>query len=121
MTFKMERSGKVLTNRGGWLCLLIPLVLLFNPFLALPHLSQGDGLFHPPSYRATVASAELLQFRGVEYPAIAIVLAICTLFTLTGLLNPIATSLRPIAIADAASPADPLVPGSIWFRPPPAA
>jgi len=46
----------------SWLCLLLAISFLFNPFLAVSVSTLGTIVSHLPSFRATVASSELLKF-----------------------------------------------------------
>ena len=52
------------SKRRSWMCLLLPLLLLCNPFTAMAKSSEAFCLSHPPSYRATIASCELLKLRN---------------------------------------------------------
>jgi hypothetical protein len=57
---------ETVTKKQAWMCLLLPLLLLCNPFLAMWESSGALSLCHPPSYRAWVASSELLKFKNTE-------------------------------------------------------
>jgi hypothetical protein len=46
----------------SWLCLLLAISFLFNPFLAVSASTLGTIVSHLPSFRSTVASSELLKF-----------------------------------------------------------
>ena len=58
-------GGPRVSKRHFWICLL-PLLFLHNPFLTAPDSSGQLSVQHPPSYRATIASAELLKFKNPE-------------------------------------------------------
>jgi hypothetical protein len=55
----LPKSG---AKRHAWVCLLLALLFLYNPYLSA-HCS-GDGLSvqHPASHRATVGSSELEKY-----------------------------------------------------------
>jgi len=104
----------------GWLCLLLAISFLFNPFLAISSSSFGTIVSHLPSFRATVASSELLKFAPQERAAdlavpeselpqeSAVVTRVIGFFSFLG---------------DSQEPSVPqnFLVGSIWFRPPPVA
>ena len=48
------------------LCLLIAITFLYNPFLGTTSALGGRTVSHLPSFRATVASLELLKFAPEE-------------------------------------------------------
>src|SRR5450755_2958479 len=66
------------SKRHSWMCSLLPLLLLCNPFTAMAKSSETFSLSHPPSYRATIASSELLKFgnqvsrEGIEIADLAL-------------------------------------------------
>lgn len=100
------------------MCSLVPLLLLCNPFTAMAKPSEAFSLSHPPSYRATIASSELLKLRnqgsreGIEIADLAL---------FDGFVSFPPTPLRCDAYVDAeilVAP-DPFLFGSLWFRPPP--
>src|SRR5215470_10242067 len=45
-----------------WACLLLVLFLLYNPFFAAMHSSNGLDVSRPASHRATVGASELQHF-----------------------------------------------------------
>ena len=101
-----------------WLCLLLPLLFLCNPFLSTAGYNGNLSLLHPPSYRATVASAELLKFKNPDNLS-ASATADCQAFV--GFLLPQPQMSLPRVSAEEFLPADFLFSGNVWFRPPPAA
>ncbi len=67
----MQNEEQVLIARQpwsgrGWLCLLLAITFLYNPFLAASSWNSGQSVSHLPSFRATVASSELLRFKPKE-------------------------------------------------------
>ena len=50
------------SKRDVWVCLLLAILLLYNPFLVALGSAAGLNVHHPASYRATVASSELQRF-----------------------------------------------------------
>ena len=53
-------------RRRDWLCLLLVITFLYNPFLAASSSFRGQSVSHLPSFRATAASSELLKFKPKE-------------------------------------------------------
>jgi len=101
-------------------CLLLILTFLHNPFLGAATSSQYPSVSHPPSFRATVASSELLKFKPREQGEIqdvqngeVILLSAATI--------PQAENFERCEIADAPISAHYLFVGNLWFRPPPKA
>jgi len=108
------------TKNHAWICLLLPLLLLCNPFLTTSDSSGALSLRHPPSYRATVASSGLQKFKGQESRE-TIAIAERDLAAGFALLQP---QLQPSADngdTEGPRPADRFLSGNLWFRPPPAA
>jgi len=103
----------------GVLCLLIAITFLYNPFLGTTSALGGRTVSHLPSFRATVASLELLKFAPEEKQETAaaqecdvqapIVLAPLHLETTF-----------PAFRASEYRPAQFVPKGNLFFRPPPA-
>ena len=111
---------RAVTKNHAWMCFLLSLLLLYNPFLVTTESSGALSLRHPPSYRATVASSELQKFKSQESRE-DIAIADRDLLERFALLLP---QLRPSAKycdTEARRPADRFLSGNLWFRPPPAA
>ena len=105
-------------GRRGWLCLLLVVTFLFNPFLAASTSAFGTIVNHLPSFRATVASSELLKFTPQQKieQATSFESELPSWFglppvTLDGLALFIETRVPSVARYAAS--------GNIWFRPPP--
>ena len=114
------QSGKTRAAVGMqvFVCLLLPLLFLSNPFLLAPGSAGGLILLHPPSYRATVASAELLKFKNPDDLHVSAIVDCKEIERL--LLSQPQTS--PVHVsAEEFLPADHMLSGNVWFRPPPAA
>src|SRR5450755_1988007 len=107
------------SKRHSWMCSLLPLLLLCNPFTVTAKSSEAFSLSHPPSYRATIASSELLKFRNqVSREGIEIAdLGLCDGF--------VSFAPMPLRWDDSYVDAAVLIApgqfpfGSLWFRPPP--
>ena len=122
---EMRRSlqcgvSETVTKKHAWICLLLPLLLLCNPFLAMSESSGALSLSHPPSYRAGVASSELLKFKNPEsHEGIAVAeLAFWEGYT------PLKPTLQPCeGYGDTETLLPPVrfLSGNLWFRPPPIA
>ena|ERR1700730_16898820 len=111
---------EAVTKKHAWMCLLLPLLLLCNPFLAMSESSGTLSVCHPPSYRAGVASSELLKFKNQEtHEGIRIAeLAIWEGYT------PLKPTLQPCeeySDTETFSPPVRFLSGNLWFRPPPIA
>jgi hypothetical protein len=107
-------------RKRDWLCLLLAITFLYNPFLAASASFGGLSVCHLPSFRATVAHSEFLKFLPKE-KSDSIEVSECDLQGLPALPEPhLNTSIRPV---DADEPVHPvyLPIGNSWFRPPPAA
>jgi len=53
---------KVAGRGRGFVCLLVAITFLYNPLLATASPMGRQSVSHLPSFRATVASSELLKF-----------------------------------------------------------
>jgi hypothetical protein len=100
------------------MCSLLPLLLLCNPFTAMAKSSETFSLSHPPSYRATIASSELLKFGNqVSREGIEIAdLALCDRFVS---FPPTPLRWETYVDAEILMASGPFLFGSLWFRPPP--
>jgi hypothetical protein len=106
-------------NRHVWVCLLLPILLLCNPFLA-PSDSPGPlAIHHPPSYRATVASSELQKFKNPESREHIGIANHDVLEAFSLLLPRLHSSGEFLDTESRFLPAQ-FLSGNLWFRPPPA-
>jgi hypothetical protein len=119
--FKMAQSGtKLLQLRArDWLCLLVAVTFLYNPFLAASLSSNGLSVCHLPSFRATVAHSELLKFKPKELND-RLAAPECD-FRAQAVLSPVYVS-APTQSSNVGEPipTQDFVVGNLWFRPPPA-
>lgn len=102
----------------GFVCLLLVLSFLFNPFLVTQTSGGGLSVRHRASYRATVASSELDRYAplgGFDAHWVAVPSFIGALAIL-----PDAHSYAPVTIAPYPVTPLPLFCQGLWFRPPPA-
>jgi hypothetical protein len=107
-------------NSRVWLCLLLPLLFLYDPFLTTAAPSGGLSVSHHASYRATVASSELLKCRNSDgHNPVAV--ADGGPFKVLALLLPHPQPSVRYDNPENPSPADRFLSGNLWFRPPPAA
>lgn len=112
-------SGIVVAlKRYRWVCLVIATLLLYNPFLAVPHSGNALEIGHRASHRATVGSSELQHFSPTDgwgsLPAVDI--------TAADVVLPLPEISAPLFLALPPTPYFPqqfFGPG-LWFRPPPA-
>jgi hypothetical protein len=105
---------------SGWLCLLLAISFLFNPFLAASSSSFGPTVSHLPSFRATVASSELLKFTPKEKVG---ELTVSDCDVASECRFPVPLSDASTRLGEAEEPAAALYSpvGFVWFRPPPVA
>ena len=113
-------ASEAVSKKHAWMCLLLPLLLLCNPFQAMSESSGTLSLCHPPSYRAGVASSELLKFKNQEsHEGFTIAeLAFWEGYT------PLKPTLQPCeGYGDTETLLPPVrfLSGNLWFRPPPIA
>jgi len=108
------------SKKRAWLCLLLSFLFLYNPYLAAQGPSDALSVGHPPSYRATVASSELLKFENPESQK-AIAIADGDLLETATLLEPQLQTFAGHLDAEVLPPADQFLSGNLWFRPPPSA
>lgn len=120
--FKLLHSGNSL-NRvegRGWLSLLLAISVLFNPFLTASSSSLGITVSHMPSFRATVASSELLKFAPKEKTC-EFTVSDCDVAS--GCDFSAQSSYASEQLLETEEPAAALYSpiGFVWFRPPPVA
>ena len=105
-------------QRCRWVCLLLALSFLYNPFSAVAATAGGLNVRHSASYRATVAASELQQLAPMGEKQIHLVF---DLFVVNDVLV-----LPELHLRAAIFPARELPPpqnhfvSNLWFRPPPA-
>ena len=105
-------------RRHRWVCLILALLLLYNPFSATLHTGSGLEVCHPASHRATVGSSELQQFTGAsrqELLGFAVLAPAEIPFLLPAL-----SELSFLFVSRGSHPPQQLFSASLWFRPPPA-
>src|SRR5579885_1925489 len=114
----VESSARPAVRRTLCVSVLVALSLLYNPFLAVSGSNFSLSVSHPGSYRASVASSELVRFRSTE--------CVDHLVPAARVFSPlIAPDLSqppslPARATKVSIPADPLLSRSPWSRPPPA-
>jgi hypothetical protein len=120
--FKALHSGNPL-NRvegRGWLCLLLAVSFLFNPFLTAFSSSFGITVSQRPSYRATVASSELLKFAPKER-VVEFAVSDCAVASEFCFSAPLPDAFAQLLEAEVPAAALYSPVGFVWFRPPPVA
>jgi hypothetical protein len=100
-------------------CLLLSLLFLYNPFFCTTNFAASVLVSHLPSYRATVASSELLTADKSEDSDFAPAV-IATLPQALFQLKPPAAPSEPFTVSEQLLPAQVFF-TSFWFRPPPSA
>jgi len=101
-----------------WVCLILATLLLYNPFLAVPHSGNSLEVGHRASHRATVGASELQHFSPIDGWGVLPAMDTAT----AALVLPLPDSSAQFLFAL------PLVPlftqeffgPGLWFRPPPA-
>lgn len=114
---EMSSADSASIRRIG-VCLLLALLLLYNPFLRALGSGSGLNLRHPASHRATVGSSELQEYAAAaDQDLLAVVDAIVTQSSL--LLPILPEQTLRITHSDIA-PSPLFLCAGFWFRPPPA-
>jgi hypothetical protein len=121
MVQKTQTGMRQALSRGRWLlCLLVAITFLYNPFLGTASELGVPNVNHPPSFRATVASLEMLKFTPKEKNE-TVVAPDGDVQSAT-VVAPLGEETRVEEIrASAPAPSKFLPQGNLFFRPPPAA
>jgi hypothetical protein len=105
-------------QRYRWICLVLALLLLYNPFGASLRSGHGLEVCHPASHRATVGSSELQHFSPANgwgsLPAVDI-----SQVNFALPLPDISSQFFFVSNSSILFPQQFFGPG-LWFRPPPA-
>lgn len=119
---KLPQFGTVLLRfrKRDWLCLLLAVTFLYNPFLVASSSSFGLSVRHLPSFRATVAYSEFLKFKPKEKSDTVAVPA-CELQELSNLPPAYPSTSTHRGDAEELIPSWYFPVGNLWFRPPPVA
>jgi len=117
---KAIQSGlKSAPSRGRVvLCLLIAITFLYNPFLGAASGLSGRTVSHLPSFRATVASLELLKFAPEEKQETAAAQE-CDVQAPIVLVPVRPETTFPVSRASEYRPLQFVPKGNLFFRPPP--
>ena len=114
--FEPSQRRRPLPTGQAWVCLLLTVLLLYNPFVMAPSSGLGLNVRHSASHRATVGASELQQFRASERLAPA--------FRTEALVDEI-LFVKPVALERFVAPAVEVLTAQdalrtrLWFRPPP--
>jgi hypothetical protein len=103
-----------------WLCLLLAISFLFNPFLGATSSSFGTTVSHMPSFRATVASSELLKFTPKEKVG-EFAVSDYDVASQCGFPAPLSNASTQLGHVEEPCAALHSPVGFVWFRPPPVA
>lgn len=67
MDRSLQRPGILVALRGyNWVCPVLAILLIYNPFFAAPRSGHSLDLCHPVSHRATVGASELQHFSPTD-------------------------------------------------------
>ena len=113
-------GGRRPLSAGHFLCLLLALTFLYNPFLGATSPVEYPSISHPPSFRATVASSELLKFKSKEDGEVQVFHS-DEVVLLSRATAPHVDNFESLEIEDGPFFNRVLSVGNLWFRPPPVA
>lgn len=105
--------------RHRWICFLLGLFLLYNPFFGLPHSGNGLEVCHPASHRATVGASEMQRFTPTDGWGCFLAADIPHAEVSVPSPIPVAETLPVSFLSLVRVPQHFFGPG-LWFRPPPA-
>jgi hypothetical protein len=105
-------------KRDAWVCLLLALLFLYNPYLSAPASAGGLNVKHSASHRATVGSSELEKYSSPSTPNAYLYVAVFFENVISSLPSNSSLSLLPQSAE--LPPSHQFLCASLWFRPPPA-
>lgn len=112
------QSGKAKRHVGVYV--LLCLSFFHNPFLTTLNSATVPSLRHIASYRATIASTELLKFKSPEKPGV-LINALCDLASAFSMCEaPTQLCRRDSYVAPVFRQTE-FFASNLWFRPPPSA
>ena len=111
-------ARSVLQRRRAWICLFVAFFLLYNPFFASSYAVRGLRVAHPPSYRATVGSAELRHFTPTTGWECLDAPDVVSMDVSPAL--PDSVAVTAMVVPPVSSPNLKFFGSGLWFRPPPA-
>jgi hypothetical protein len=110
----LPKSG---AKRHAWVCLLLALLFLYNPYLSAPGSAGGLKVQHPASHRATVGSSELEKYSSPGTPDAHLFVAVFFAKVISFLTYNASQSFLPLG--SELLPSHQFLCASLWFRPPP--
>jgi hypothetical protein len=105
-------------KRHAWVCLLLALLFLYNPYLSAPASAGGLKVQHQASHRATVGSSELEKYSSPSSSDAHLFVAV--FFEKVISLLPSNNSRSSLHQSSELPPSQQFLSESLWFRPPPA-
>jgi hypothetical protein len=102
----------------AWVCLLLALSFLYNPYLNASGSAGGLKVQHPVSHRATVGSSELEKYSAPSSPDAHLFVAVFFAKVISSLPSDDSQSVLPQG--SERLPSQQFLCASLWFRPPPA-
>jgi hypothetical protein len=111
----LPKSG---AKRHTWVCLLLVLLFLYNPYLSATGSAGGLSVKHPASHRATVGSSELEKYSSPSSPNAHLFVAVFFAKVVSSLSSTDSQSF--LTQGSALFPSHQFLCASLWFRPPPA-
>jgi len=112
------RHALAASRQHVWVCLLLTILLLYNPFLAALGSAASLTVHHTGSYRATVGSSEMQQFVSAAGQDLFDFADSAPMQSYH--LVPVLSGLNFIAVPPKLGIAQQFLCASLWFRPPPA-
>ena len=117
-SIRQKRKASCGLKRCHWVCLLLALSFLYNPYVAAASSGGGLNVRHSVSNRATVGASELQQLAPMDSRHTHLFVDVFVVAVLGVLLQLKSHALVPVL--GESLPSQRPFSSNLWFRPPPA-